>query len=54
MKEAFKDVVKLDSLEDVGLARKGCKFAEKSGELMQVICRYVGMKANKMNQEEWD
>jgi NTP pyrophosphatase (non-canonical NTP hydrolase) len=52
MKEAFKDVVKLDSLEDVGLARKGCKFAEESGELMQVICRYVGMKANKMSQEE--
>lgn len=52
MKKAFEDVVKLDSLENVGLSRKGCKFAEESGELMQVICRYIGMKANKMTQEE--
>lgn len=52
MKKAFENVAYLDSLEDVGLARKGCKFAEESGELMQVICRYVGMKANKMTPEE--
>jgi NTP pyrophosphatase (non-canonical NTP hydrolase) len=52
MKKAFEDVARLDSLENVGLARKGCKLSEESGELMQVICRYVGMKKNEMTPEE--
>lgn len=52
MKAAFVDVNKLNKLEDVGLSRKICKFAEESGEIMQVICRYVGMKANKMSDAE--
>lgn len=52
MKKAFVDVNKLNKLEAVGLSRKICKFAEESGEIMQVICRYVGMKANKMSPEE--
>ena len=52
MKKAFKDVAKLDSLEDVGISRKACKLSEESGELMQVICRYVGMKSNQMTPAE--
>ena len=52
MKAAFADVNKLNKLEAVGLSKKICKFAEESGELMQIICRYIGMKANKMSNEE--
>ena len=52
MKEAFIDVDKLNKMEAVGLSKKICKFAEESGELMQVICRYIGMKANQMSPEE--
>jgi NTP pyrophosphatase (non-canonical NTP hydrolase) len=52
MKEAFDDVVRLDSIENVGLSRKGCKLAEEAGELMQVICRYIGMKHNEMTPQE--
>ena len=52
MKKAFIDVAKLDSLENVGIPKKACKLAEESGELMQVICRYVGMKSNQMTPTE--
>lgn len=52
MKNAYVDVAKLDSLENVGIPRKACKLAEETGELMQVICRYVGMKSNQMSADE--
>ena len=32
MKNAYVDVAKLDSLENVGIPRKACKLAEETGE----------------------
>ena len=52
MRKAFEDVSKLSKLEKVGSIKKLCKLAEESGELMQVICRHVGMKANTMSESE--
>lgn len=52
MNNAFKEVAKLNKLEKVGLMKKTCKLAEESGELMQVVCRHIGMKANTMSKKE--